>query len=89
MEIVKSDRKDKRLKAIFTNGKNIHFGLKGGLTYIDHGDKNKRDAYIKRHQVNENFNDAYTAGALSRWLLWGPYTDINKNIKYYKNKFKI
>jgi hypothetical protein len=88
MEIVESDRKDKRLKAIFKNGKIIHFGLKGGSTYIDHGDKNKRDAYIKRHQVNENFNDVNPA-SLSRFILWGPYTDINKNIKYYKNKFKI
>lgn len=89
MEIVESDRKDKRLKAIFTNGKNIHFGLKGGSTYIDHGDKNKRDAYIKRHQVNEDFNDPYTAGALSRGILWGDSKDIKTNIKYYKNKFKI
>jgi hypothetical protein len=88
MEIVESDRKDKRLKAIFTNGKNIHFGLKNGSTYIDHRDKNKRDAYIKRHQVNEEWTKI-NPGSLSRYVLWGPYTDINKNIKYYKNKFKI
>lgn len=89
MYITQSNRKDKRYMAVFENNKIINFGLKNGSTFIDHGDKNKRDAYIKRHQVNENFNDPYTAGSLSRFILWGPYTDINKNIKYFKNKFNI
>ena len=89
MEITPSTRKDKRFLATFKNGIKIHFGLKNGSTYIDHGDKNKRDAYIKRHQVNEDFNDPYTAGALSRGILWGDSKDIKTNIKTYIKKFKI
>jgi len=87
MEITPSTRKDKRFLATFKNGVKIHFGLKGGSTYIDHGDKNKRDAYIKRHQVNEDWTKINPA-SLSRYILWHD-KDINKNIKYYKNKFNI
>lgn len=89
MYITQSDRKDKRYVAIFDNGKKIHFGLKGGQTYIDHLDKAKRDAYLKRHQKNENWQDAYTPGALSKWILWGDSTNINKNIADFKKRFNV
>ena len=29
-----------------------------------------------------------TAGALSRWILWGDSKNINTNIKMFKKKFK-
>jgi hypothetical protein len=100
LNLTKSDRPEKRLKAVFckcekknackgSNHKTIHFGLKGGSTYIDHKDEKKRSAYIARHKVNENFNDPDTAGALARWILWGPYTTLSKNIQYFKNKFNL
>ena len=87
MIIVKSTRKDKRLEAIFKDGTSIHFGAKNGSTYIDHGDKKKRENYIKRHQVNEDWNTV-NAGSLSRYILWGDSNDIGKNILDYKKKFK-
>jgi hypothetical protein len=89
MYITQSDRKDKRYVAIFDNGKKVHFGLKGGQVYTDHLDKAKRDAYLKRHQKNENWNDPYTAGALSKWILWGDSTNINKNIADFKKRFNV
>jgi hypothetical protein len=88
MEIVESDRKGKRFKAIFKNGKILYFGSATGKAFIDHGDELKKKNYIKRHQVNEDWFKI-NPGSLSRYVLWGPYTDINKNIKYYKNKFNI
>jgi hypothetical protein len=88
MQIKNSTRKDKRYMAIFRNGKIVHFGLKDGSTYIDNKDKNKRDAYIARHQVRENFNDPYSAGALSRWLLWGDYATLDKNHIAFMKKFR-
>jgi hypothetical protein len=78
---------NKRFKVVIHN-KTYHFGQKGGSTYIDHGDKAKRDAYIKRHKVNENW-DAINAGSLSRFILWGDSTNIKNNIKYYKKRFNI
>jgi hypothetical protein len=88
MIIVNSKSKNKRFTAVFTDGSRIDFGLKGGSTYIDHGDNIKRINYIKRHKVNENWNKI-NAGSLSRYVLWGDFKDINKNIQDYKRRFNI
>ena len=89
MQIKPSTRKDKRFMAIFKNGTITHFGAKGGTTYIDEGNKIKRSAYIARHRVNENWKDGYSAGALSRFILWGDYTSIDGNIASYKRMFDV
>jgi hypothetical protein len=89
MLIEVSDRKGKRFKATFANGKVVHFGAKGGSTYIDHKDKTKRENYIKRHAVRENFDDPYSAGSLSRWLLWGDFTSLEKNHKAFMKKYNV
>ena len=73
----------------FNNGKIVHFGLKTGSTYIDHKDKKKRENYLARHKVRENWDDPYSAGALSRWLLWGDYTDLEKNRKAFMKKYTV
>ena len=75
MLIEKSDRKGKRFKATYANGKVVHFGLAGGKTYIDEGDKAKRELYLKRHRARENWEDPFSAGSLSRYLLWGDSTN--------------
>jgi len=90
MDIVKSKNKNKRFTAVFTDGTLTNFGLKGASTYIDGiRTKQERDNYLKRHKVNENWNNAKTAGALSAGLLWGRSKDLNKNINEYKHKFKL
>ena len=68
-------------------GKVVHFGLAGSQTYLDHGDKVKRENYLKRHKANESWDKPMTRGALSRWLLWGDSTSLNENIKEFKRKF--
>jgi hypothetical protein len=88
MNLIKSTRKGKRFTAVFED-KRVHFGSKNGNTYIDHGDKTKRLNYIKRHQVNEDFDNPYSAGSLSRWLLWGDSTDLYKNLKEFRKKFSL
>ena len=50
LDVVRSNRKSKRFMAVFSNGRKIHFGLKGGSTYIDHHDILKRFNYLKRHE---------------------------------------
>ena len=91
MKIEKSTRKNKRLVAIFDNGKKVHFGLKGGSTYIDHKDKDKRKNYIARHEVNEKqfYNSPYHASTLSRFILWGDATNLNQAITDFKKKFDL
>lgn len=89
MLIQKSTRAGKRFMATFSNGKVVHFGQPGGKTYIDEGDALKRDNYIKRHSVREDFNNPYSAGALSRWLLWGNSKSLDLNHKEFMRRFKV
>ncbi len=91
MKVEKSDRKNKRFVAIFNNGKRIHFGFKGGSTYIDHKDKEKRKNYRARHEVLEKkfYSDPYRPATLSRFILWGEATNLNQAIKDYEKKFNV
>jgi hypothetical protein len=68
--------------------KTIHFGAKKSSTYLDHHDKVKRNNYLMRHFVNEDW-DNINPGSLSAIILWGKSTDLNANLKYYLNKFNI
>jgi len=91
-----SDKPNKRYMAVFYDTKNklktTHFGYKDkdgyGNTYIDHKDDKKKDAYIARHKVNEDFNDYMSAGSLSRYILWNKKT-LRESIADYKRRFKL
>ena len=76
--IQKSNKSDKRLKAIFPNS-TTHFGAKGGSTYIDHNNDSTKKAWEARHKVREDWKDYKTAGALSKHVLWNKKT-LQKNI---------
>ena len=74
--------------AVFHDGTTVHFGLKGGSTFIDHKDEAKRKAYIARHRVNENWSNPKTAGALSRYILWEKPT-LPEAISAFKSRYNI
>ena len=90
-----SKRKNKRFVMKFYNNdkllKKIHFGQKNPVkgTYIDHKDKTLRNNYIKRHAGlgTENWENPYTAGTLSRFILWGNYSELPKALKAYAHRF--
>ena len=69
-----STRAGYKKMAVFTrpNGrrKTTHFGAAGMSDYTIHKDAARKQRYIARHQKRENWDDPYTAGALSRWILW-------------------
>tara|TARA_R110000868_G_scaffold8848_1_gene45134 strand:- start:153 stop:464 length:312 start_codon:yes stop_codon:yes gene_type:complete len=87
----------KRFRAIFRIHKGgdiikiTDFGLKNFKlgTYIDHGSKKSRSAYRARHKSDLLTKDYKRAGFLSMGLLWGEHTDLNKNLKDYKKKYKL
>ena len=87
MELYESKRKDKRFVAII-KGKKYHFGSKTGNTYIEHHDKKKRENYIKRHSIREDWSKI-NAGSLSRWVLWGNSTSLETNIRDYIKRFNL
>ena len=98
MKIVKAEPKTgKRFTAIFRLHKGgpvikiTHFGQRNPKqgTYIDHGDKKKRDAYRARHKRDLETKDFKRAGYLSYFLLWGDSPSLIKNIEDYKKKFNL
>lgn len=75
---------DKDRKRIRTT----HFGQKGASDYTLNHDKERKQKYIKRHEKNENWNDAMSAGALSRFILWNR-TSIRQSYLDYRNRFNL
>lgn len=75
----------KKLTAIFDDGKKITFGSKTSTTYAEGASDQKRDAYIKRHKVNENWN-AINPGSLSRYVLWEKRS-ISAGVEDFKRRF--
>jgi len=91
ISIKASTKPDKKLMAIFLGdaGEHIvHFGQKGAQDFTTTGDEAKKNAYIKRHQVREDWKDPYKAGTLSRFVLWNLPT-IKASITDYKKRFKL
>ncbi len=90
--IIKSSPKaNKKLVATFTRAdgskKTTHFGSKGMDDYTKTRDKEQRARYIARHRKNENWSDPESAGALSRYILWGDSTSKRTNIASFKRRF--
>lgn len=69
--------------------KTVRFGAKGMSDYTKHHDPERRRRYIERHSANENFQKPDSAGALSRWLLWGESTSMVKNLASFRKKFNL
>ena len=92
ISITKSDRPDKKFKALFYMGNNIykvvHFGASGHSDYTTNHNDVKKRLYLLRHRVNENWNDPTSAGALSRWILWNKPT-LKESITDFKKRFNL
>lgn len=88
MYLIKSPNADKKYRAVFSDGKKIDFGAAGYVDYTQPPhDKERRARYLTRHRGNESWNNPRTAGALSRWILWGDSTSLQQNLADFKRKF--
>ena len=90
IEFKPSTREGKKYMMILNidgKGKTIHFGSAGSKTYLDHGDKDKRENYLKRHRVNEDWN-SINAGSAARFVLWNHKT-LDKSLKSFLSRFNI
>ena len=89
ISLEKSNKPNKKLVIKFSDPDlTIHFGSKYSSTYLDHHDKVKRSNYLKRHKVNEDWNQI-NAGSLSAYILWGDSSDMYANLINYLDKFNI
>lgn len=82
------------MKALLTDGREIHFGLKGGFTYVDEADKTKRYNYHARHMANKKEKELITnlvpsPALFSSMILWGKYDDIDKNKDLLNKLFRM
>jgi hypothetical protein len=85
ISIEDSNRKNKRYKVTLDDGQVFHFGLLGASTYLEHHNKQKREAYRKRHLGNETEKHLIehlipSPSLYSYYLLWGDSTDLMTNI---------
>ena len=58
IEISKSNKSEKKLKAVIDGKKTIHFGQAGASDYTKHKDPGRKERYIERHQKRENWGKA-------------------------------
>ncbi len=95
VKLYKSPLKRKKYRAIFfENGeevKHTDFGAKreSGEPYDDyttHGDDERKERYLARHEPREDWDDPFSAGALSRWVLWNKKS-LRKSWEDYKDRF--
>ena len=87
--IQKSEKSDKKFKAIIDKTKTIHFGAKGASDFTKHRDDERKQRYINRHKKNENWTESgfKTAGFLSKNFLWNKKT-LKDSVADINNKFK-
>lgn len=83
-----SERRDKKLAALFSNGTCTHFGARGYQDFTQHGDERRKASYIARHGALEDWTDPVAAGTLSRYLLWNKPT-LAASIRDYRRRFGL
>ena len=91
IDLRKSKKKKKKYEIILKiDGKkrSIHFGSNVSKTFVEGASIQKRNNYLKRHSVNEDWN-YINPGSLSAGILWGDSDDIQENLKCYMKEFNI
>lgn len=89
MELHKATDGKHKWVAEFADGKRVPFGAVGYQDYTQHHDKARRTRYLMRHRSSESWSNPKTAGALSRWLLWGESTSLEANLRAFKRRFSL
>ena len=74
--------------AMFKDGKVVHFGDTRYEDFTVHKDEERKRLYLLRHKKNEDWNNPYSAGSLSRYILWNKPT-INDSVEDFKKRFNL
>lgn len=83
----------KKFKAVFYDVnmnklKTIRFGASGYSDYTKHKDPARKESYLARHRVREDWDNPMTAGSLSRYILWGEPT-LGASIDVFLDMFDL
>lgn len=87
MKLVKSPAPKKKWRAIFSDGSHADFGHSDYEDYTQHGDEERRRLYKQRHKKDLETGDPRRPGFLSYFILWGPTTSLQENVRLYKKRF--
>jgi hypothetical protein len=87
--ITKSNKPDKKFKAVINNSKTVHFGQSGASDMTQHKDEERKSRYIQRHKKNEQWGSTgfKTAGFYSKHILWNK-PSLTASVKDVNDKFK-
>jgi len=66
----------------------LHFGNRNYQDYTTHHDAVRKKNYIARHSKNENWENIYSKGMWSRYLLWEKKS-LQEAIDFIEKKFKM
>ena len=91
VKLLKANSPKKWKMEFYKNGKRFKttsFGAFGMSDYTIHKDLKRKALYLARHKKRENWNDMFSAGALSRWILWNK-TSYTASLNDYKQRFKL
>lgn len=69
--------------------KRIPFGASGYQDFTQHKNPIRRSMYLARHKAREDWTNPMSAGALSKWILWGESTNLEKNVRDFKTRFNL
>lgn len=81
-----SDKPNKKFFIITNDNKKVYFGATGYEHYTEgHLDIKRRDAYLKRHEKKEDWDNFNTPGAWSAKFLW-MYPTYKEAYNYIKKE---
>jgi Family of unknown function (DUF5754) len=88
-----SPKKNKRFRVYLDSNKYYDFGSPNANTFIDGASEQTKLNYQKRHYANKTEkyridNLIPSPSLFSYYVLWGPYSNINKNVKYLNKLMK-
>ena len=87
--VKKSDKKDKKYDAVIDGKKTVSFGATGYSDFTKHKDEERKERYIARHKVNQDWKDHKTAGFYAKNILWNKPTIKDTNKKFPNLKIKL
>jgi hypothetical protein len=97
VKLFRSPLKTKKYRAVFyEDGVEFDYTDFGAIRvsgepyedYTMHKDDERKANYLARHEPTENWNDPYSPGALSKWVLWNKPT-LEESWNDYKRRFNF
>ena len=72
--VKKSEKKDKKSDAVIDGKTTVSFGATGHSDFTKHRDEERKQRYIARHSVNQDWKDYNSSGFWAKHILWNKPT---------------